>query len=215
MDAYQWILSQSIGKSRWVAFIDLDEFLVPLKDSLNNVLKDYEQFPALAVNRVDYGSSNLFFPPILQIEGYLYRAVSDNDKNRTIKSIVNPESVKNTVNSHSFLFKEGYLVDEFNQQLLPGTCFNYNNLYFGKRLRINHYRIRSWVDFLDKVRRWKRRGHPQLDTYKNIERYWFKNDLNDIYDDSALRFLPGLRKKLVIQSEADVFTCNDCIGAKE
>ena len=44
-------------QSRWMAFIDLDEFLYSPKGDLKEQLKGFEQFPGIAVNEVFYGSN--------------------------------------------------------------------------------------------------------------------------------------------------------------
>ena len=44
--------------SRWIAFIDLDEFLfAPGDESLADVLREYEQWPAVALRWAMFGTS--------------------------------------------------------------------------------------------------------------------------------------------------------------
>jgi hypothetical protein len=61
---------------RWMAFIDIDEFLFSTKDdSLANVLRDYEDLPALALFWTMFGSCGYQDPPPgLVIENYTMRA---------------------------------------------------------------------------------------------------------------------------------------------
>jgi hypothetical protein len=59
--------------ARWLAFIDIDEFLYAKEDdSLLNVLRRYEQFPGVAVNWLMFSSSgHILKPEGLVIENYM------------------------------------------------------------------------------------------------------------------------------------------------
>src|SRR5204863_3517556 len=58
IQAYDHCLAVHGEESRWVAFIDTDEFLFsPAGDPLPNVLRDYEEFPGVIVNWATFGSS--------------------------------------------------------------------------------------------------------------------------------------------------------------
>ena len=74
-DTYNECLRQHRDASRWMAFIDCDEFLFsPTGRSLPEVLSEYEHWPAVAVNWAVFGSSgHKTKPPGLVIENYLMR----------------------------------------------------------------------------------------------------------------------------------------------
>jgi Glycosyltransferase family 92 len=56
--AYADALKRARGLTRWLAFIDLDEFLFsPGPTPLPDVLRDYEEHPGVVVNWQVYGSS--------------------------------------------------------------------------------------------------------------------------------------------------------------
>ncbi len=61
--------------SRWIAFIDLDEFLFsPTGRLLPDVLSDFEAYPGVVVNMINYGTSGHETPPAgLAIENYTRR----------------------------------------------------------------------------------------------------------------------------------------------
>ena len=71
--------------SKWMAFIDLDEFLFSPKGDLCEELKKFEgAAPAIAVNEVFFGSSkHLTRPEGLVIDNYLLR---EKDLNKHIKT---------------------------------------------------------------------------------------------------------------------------------
>ena len=62
--------------ARWIAFIDIDEFLFsPRGRPVPDILVDYEEFPAVGVNRALFGTSgHVTRPAGLVIESYLYRS---------------------------------------------------------------------------------------------------------------------------------------------
>ena len=50
--------------ARWIAFLDIDEFLFsPGGASLPDVLRDYEEFPGVVVNRAEFGPSGHMTKP--------------------------------------------------------------------------------------------------------------------------------------------------------
>lgn len=205
LDIYDSILKSARSVSRWVAFIDLDEFLMPNDKThqLKTILSGLEQYVGIGVNWVAYGSSGLFFYPQLQTESFIYRATYDSVHCRLYKSIVNPARTIRAINPHSFSYVNNELaVDEFSQKLISGTCSNYNNAYVGKMLRINHYRTRSWIDYLDKHNKWKNGGHPDFFNKDNNNHsfmyYWNVNDINEVVDTTAHQYLPELKRRLMI-----------------
>lgn len=193
MRAYNTIIRKA--EAKWVAFIDMDEFLYsPKADDVRTILPDYEQYGAVCVNWACFGSSGYLFPVDLQTESFTRRASDDDSDNTSIKSIIDPSRTVEALNPHTFAHSEGYFaVDEFNQKIEPGVCYNAHQKAFGQRLRINHYRVRSYADFIEKSRRWAGRGHPMLGNVKDIESYWRRGDKNDVEDLGVSRFVPRLR----------------------
>ena len=62
--------------ARWIAFIDIDEFLFsPRGRPVPDILADYEEFPAVGVNQALFGTGgHVERPDGLVIESYLYRS---------------------------------------------------------------------------------------------------------------------------------------------
>ena len=62
--AYQDCVDRHAGDARWIAFIDLDEFLFsPTGRPLPEVLRRYERWPAVGVNWAVFGSSGHLMRP--------------------------------------------------------------------------------------------------------------------------------------------------------
>lgn len=151
---------------QWCAFLDADEFLFSLDfRPLPEVLKDYKNFPAVVVNWVMYGTSQVKkIPDNHRITDYLvFRSVLDYPGNTHIKTIACPRLVKGCVNPHFFYYKWNLLACDEN--LIPHNsgCYNPVSVY---KLRINHYWSRD-RDFFYNVKL-KRRNK------------WYQNNSNDI-----------------------------------
>ena len=75
MPAFQHTVDNHGDDSRWIAFIDTDEFLFsPTGRSLPEVLAGYEQHPGVGVCRAFFGpSGQTATPPGLVVESYLRR----------------------------------------------------------------------------------------------------------------------------------------------
>lgn len=58
MEAWGRLISHCQGKTKWLALIDADQALVPVKShDVRRVLKDYEEFASLQINWKAFGSS--------------------------------------------------------------------------------------------------------------------------------------------------------------
>lgn len=185
------------GHARWVAFLDMDEFLVPVcARSVPEVLAAYERNAALAVNCASFGSSGLQHPPALQTEAFMTRLADGHEDNRIFKSLVDPSRVAGSFNPHRFILSGSEpLLDEFGAPVLH-PWHNENDPFFGMRLRINHYRIRSASEFAAKLQRWRDGGHPELGGPETARRYWERSHEHPVRDETIQRFLPELRRRL-------------------
>lgn len=57
--AYEYCLANYAKETRWMAFIDIDEFIVLNKDtSIRTFLERYVSFPSVLMNWIMYGSNN-------------------------------------------------------------------------------------------------------------------------------------------------------------
>src|SRR5205807_10295049 len=117
---YDQCIREHREDSRWIAFIDIDEFLFsPTLRALPELMVEYEEWPGVGVNWVMFGTSgHRMKPPGLVIESYLHRT-GDPERNRHIKSIVDPSRVTGCPSSHYFSYESGSPVDENKQPLDP------------------------------------------------------------------------------------------------
>jgi Glycosyltransferase family 92 len=105
------------GRAKWIAYIDIDEFLFsPTGQTVAQVLKQYEGHAGVIVNWQCYGSSgHKARPSGLTIESYTRRAKSDWARNRRVKTIVDPEFAVEPQSAHLFKVQPGHalVTDDF------------------------------------------------------------------------------------------------------
>jgi hypothetical protein len=152
-ECYEQCLADYRRESRWIAFIDLDEFLFsPTRRLLTDVLSDFEAHPGVVVNMLYYGTSGHETPPPgLVIENYTRRLGLARPRNRHVKSIVNPERTLRIGHvAHYFIYADRTrAVDE---RFRPSHGHETNELSVDL-LRINHYFTRSQDERRAKIAR--------------------------------------------------------------
>jgi Glycosyltransferase family 92 len=190
--AYNDVIRQHGSESRWIAFIDIDEFLFsPTGRPLPEVLAEYEYAPAVMANWAIYGTSgHTTKPPSLVTESYLYRS-DDEEGKRMAKSIVDPSRVERCGGAHFFFYKEGSAVDE------QGTPVPYSRTGQAtwEKLRVNHYFTRS----LEEARRKLSRRRPTTGAIRKAAlRRLEETDktLNVVRDEALAGYVPELRRRL-------------------
>ena len=193
-DMYNRCLEQHRDESRWIAFIDMDEFLFsPTGLPLPEVLAEYEQWPGVVANWAMYGSSgHRTRPPGLVIESYMWRNDDpEQPRNRLYKCIVDPQRVERCLDPHSFAFTEGTMVDELKR---PVTG-QFTDRPLWSRLRINHYMTRSEEETIVKYARGRgsdavkmRGGNPPLEE--------LHDRLHHKRDDALAGYAPAVSRAL-------------------
>jgi hypothetical protein len=143
--AYEAALVQSRDASRWLAFIDLDEYLwSPTGAVLPEVLPSYEDHPAVVANWCVFGPGPVGWETVTKPEGpvideYVGRVPDDDPINTHVKSIVNPREVLGYTDPHSFTYSRGVAVNEEHYPVM-GPLTDYVSFDV---LRVNHYFTKS------------------------------------------------------------------------
>lgn len=173
--AYDDCIDKHRFDTRWIAFIDLDEFIVPVKDkNIAEFLSRFEGFPAVEINWLIYGSGGAKTKtPGTMMERFKRHSLPGNHLNRHVKSIVNPRRVFTMTGCHEAARISGHAADSHGNKIKKN---------FRERepqqdvIRINHYAVRSYEEFLEKQARGRASG-----TNRTVpDRYFAKYDLNDI-----------------------------------
>ena len=194
VQAYTDCLERHADDSRWVAFIDIDEFLFsPHGRPLPEVLARYERWPGVGVNRVTFGTSGHETPPPgLLLENYTRRLHHPGARRGAVKSIVDPRRAVRALDPHHFEYREGRAVDEAEvpleaQHAVTSSC---------DTLRVNHYFTRSERERFAKLHR-PRAGGGELRPEVIRAGQGIREDRRfGVPDDAILHYLPALRAEL-------------------
>ncbi len=179
-------IERGAGNTRWLAMIDLDEFILPKQhDDLRETLRDYERYSGLIVHWRQFGTSDWIRRPPTQINHLLHRAKSTHWTGRQFKSIMNPEKIDGKrilqerarrYTPHIFPIHSGVTVDERHEEI------EYDKIlqpFSGETVVINHYILRSFQDYWEiKAPRGRFNGMHDFPPH-----YWKENNLNDVFDD--------------------------------
>ena len=179
--------------SRWIAFIDVDEFLFsPSNEPLTSVLRDFEAHPGVVVSRYEYGpSGHAEKPDGLVIESYLERIAAAPERPVLYKSVVQPARTIGCIDFHRFLYRDGAAVNEHGWAVGTGTLPE-RSPATAARLRINHYGTRSLEEMQAKDDLWEAsgRGRPK-------QLFWERHrGGRAVHDDSISAYVPELRRRL-------------------
>lgn len=183
-------------QTRWLAIIDLDEYIVPTeKDSIPDFLKDYENYPAVGINWVMFDSNGYKTKPVSGggcVTANFTRVMKNyNDKtNCHIKSIVNPAQVVSIYNPHyAEYYNNQYAVNE-NFEVIYGAL---TEVHSAQKIRINHYYSKSEEEYIKKTVRGNadnRCKRKRLEEYLNFPEY--------TYDYAIQKYVPELKKRMNI-----------------
>ena len=196
--AYAHCLQNHGHQTRWMAFIDLDEFLFsPTYQPLPTVLRDYESYPAVAVHWATFGTSgHQAKPQGLVSANYLQRARDEAWINVFMKSVVDPARTIAPLdeNPHCFSYKEGRAVDE-ERRPVPDDLGAMEHVCFS-RLRINHYLTKSEEQWRDKLAEpMACNGLPRKESFVGK----MGGDMNEVTDETITEYVPALTEMLAKQ----------------
>lgn len=180
---------QSYGKNtKWLGFIDTDEFVVLKKDnSLKDFLSRFEPYGGVGISSLFFGSSGYRKKPKKgQIASYAIRTAETFPENWLVKSFVQPEYVLYPDSPHEFIYKYPYYcVNE------KGFRVDYQKAPVHiQAIQLNHYYCRSEEDMLKKFNRGEGgAGRPHV-----MEAFQYANKNAKIVDVEALKSIARISK---------------------
>lgn len=177
LDAYDHCLNLHRLDTRWLAFIDLDELIVPVADSsIPQFLQRCDNAPCVELNWLVYGSNGLRdITPGTQMQRFTRHSLPDHPLNRHVKSIINPRRVFNMIGCHEAARINGRALDS---HLQPITANFRQRTPQQDIIHINHYAVRSLQEFTQKQARGRASGTQSA---INLD-YFHRFNLNDIPD---------------------------------
>lgn len=188
LEAYKDCVKKHKRDSKYIAFLDLDEFIVPVKhNSIPEYLESMGNIGGVQINWIVYGSGGAEKRTDgFVIERFRDHSLPDEPLNHHIKAIVNPRRVIHFFSAHRpviwglYVDSEGKWVTKSFWKRPPITG----------RIRVNHYAIKSYEEFLEK----RSRGRARFNRSRGLG-YFTKYDKNDIKNDPIMdKYVEQLKK---------------------
>lgn len=198
LEAYNESLLHHKFECRYMGFIDIDEFLLPLQgerliDILDDIMAMDAKAGGIAVTCKSFGSSgHKTMPSEGVLKGYLHRAPDGYDWcvfpwkwDAHVKTITNPRRVLAFASPHHALYYWNcYAIDE-NGNRVDGMD---NFVADCNRLRVNHYFTKSWEEWVAK----QHKGKADVEGLRPLEEFEWR-DRNDVYDDAIVVYYEQMK----------------------
>ena len=201
---------------RYMAFIDLDEFIFPKNTSdkitatLDKIFKKFPEASGLAINWQLFGSNGQETADYSRgvLERFTRRAPADwvvpipnrdiPGGNAQVKTVADPRRIYFFTSAHFPIYYEGnYSINE-----IGGVVLSYcNEPVTASKIVINHYNAKSREEFLTKVnkgRAGKASGYLNLDWFDMYNR-------NEVFDDGILRYRAARADKFSLENDNEKF----------
>ncbi len=189
--AYMDALTRFRFFCRYMAFIDLDEFILPLEgqsivEVVDEVLPRHERAQALSITWRLFGSNGQETADYSRgvLERFTRRAPNEGDIGGEpyVKLVGNPRSMKFFSGAHYALHFGGNItVDEFGNKLKSHA----NASKRVEKIVLNHYAVKSLEEFSRK----DRRGFADNTNVRPYTRELFDSlDRNEVFDDDILTY---------------------------
>ena len=188
LSAYFHCLRTWKDRSRWLAFIDIDEFVLPLaRHDVRELLEDYEAFAGLAAHWMIFGSDGHLRRPATGVTGSYTRSLG---LHHHVKSLVQPRWTLKPVSPHHFAYAEGRFCVNEDRVPVPAA----SSYPVAEKIRINHYFYKSQQDFEEKMRRGLATAVRDA-TGRTLEDFYRQSRQSGVPDTAIAPFLPA-RKSL-------------------
>lgn len=179
--AYTHAIEQYRNSTKWMCFLDGDEFLIPPENKkLDALLEQMSSYRSFALNWIIYGSSNLENTQgRLILEAFVLRAEYDFHPNHHVKMFFKPRFAKKVYNPH--FIDVGEEAVNLNKEVIQWSTKGIvkKGTIVQSEWRLHHYIIRSQEHWKRRVARKQPGGHArEWETFKG-------HDRNDVVDYSA------------------------------
>jgi hypothetical protein len=200
--AYSHALASFGAAYEWMVFIDIDEFVYPVKDqSLNEAMSELSHLPGVNLPWICFGpSGHQKRPEGLVIKNFTERGSFPprEDQYRLIKhkTIVNPRKITGGTWPHYFHSKEDgpILINDRGEKFPPHRAkdLKYST---ADRLRLHHYFTRSYEELERKLKRGRldRLGGVHMGAQSGrLKQYLLYTEQDTV----MTRFIPELERRL-------------------
>ncbi len=192
--AYQHCIENYLGRFDWMAFIDVDEFIHPLRDdNLPDLLARAGGHPAMLIQWMNFGpSGHVAAPDGLVLETYTCRLPVEHPINRHVKSIVRASGIIRAGGCHIAQLKG----DPCNADGATIQNVAIQPIASSETAVLNHYYTKSRADWGRKVNRGRATVADEPENQRKLA--WFEEyEQNATVGDHRIgRFLPDLRRAI-------------------
>ena len=220
MPAYNDALERFRFFCRYMAFIDLDEFIFPktgqsIVEIVDKILSRDESAAALGINWQIFGSNG--HDTADYSRGVLERFTRRAEKNFSsmkreeiysakgeskfgnllVKTIANPRETSHFYNPHFAVCFNGF--QTVNENGRPVEKF-FNVPITADKIVVNHYYIKSREEFLTKFNR----GRSDIDAGYHLN-VFDRYDINDVFDDDILKYRARRAESFSLEDDATRF----------
>ena len=209
--AYNDALEKYRFECRYMAFIDLDEFIYPktnrsVVEVVDEILSADSNAAALAVNwqlfgsngqeKADYSRGVLErFTRCASNEGVFIGKDNVRTGNTNVKTIANPRFIKDIFSAHFANYFAGKFAINSNGECVPEWS---NDPPLTDKISINHYFVKSREEFFSKIN--KSSYRPDGGDKLNINGFSIY-DRNEIFDDGILKYRAAREKNFSFESD--------------
>lgn len=212
--AYDRAIRYMRGKTRWLGFIDADEFLFPsVADDLPTVFREFENHVAVSINWVSFGSSGHDTPPKgFIIENFTERGELDHrfpwprlrdtsypddhpeayrPMNTHVKTVLDPSRTLWFRTAHHYKYLPGLTAITENETPIDSPISDTVSI---EKLRINHYWSKSRQQLLQKITKGDVASRKRHNPHNYSEHIALGRDAaaSGVQDTEILRFRPQL-----------------------
>ena len=187
IEGYKDCFDKFRNETQWLAFIDIDEFIVPVSSSdINEWIKGYERYPSVLLYWKMFGTGGKMKHDYNQLVIEQYSVCEERFTKRWGKCIFNTDydiAYYNQMTHHytCMRYPVGGLkirvvpVNVFKQFIVGGICYRFMENYDRRSIQLNHYWSKAWDYYEEKRQR--------TDVYHKENP---KKDLNYFYEDEML-----------------------------
>ncbi|SDN52990.1 Glycosyl transferase family 2 [Methylobacterium phyllostachyos] len=190
----------ALVRTPWVAFLDVDEFLVPWRDgSLSNYLARVpEDVSAVHINWRSFGSSGLATPGYAFVtEAFTRCAPPDWAYQTHYKTLARSEHV-HAVQVHEVILTAGRrTLSDFTDVAADATGMADRIAYDG--IQLNHYQCKTRVEFMARMHL-PSAGNPRGPRLNDMALRYSLLDRNEVEDRSASLFHAAMRERWTVLS---------------
>lgn len=195
LDAYRKAIEIAKENVKWLAIIDLDEFILPVCNKTIVQILDEKKRSAMLVGWMIYGSSG-YRKKQHGLVTEVFKKHATDDFIADYKSIVNPRKVLRVVNPH-YCIVAGKTTDESGKVIYQYPYINRPETVAApkNRIRINHYYSKSWEEFESK----SLRGYADISSKERNSRNiadFNEHDQNKVEDHYIDKYVSSLKKLL-------------------